>query len=221
VDLLLLQAESLVKAIGIAPSQGEKANLRASFKTITDLATRIKAGEDWKPPVDRSPQNHVPDGAKPNGTRSNEGMRISSSTPAPAQSTPMRDASQASLSSNAADAAVHTATRVDFSRLRLNDSGGHGEPNGKLVVAGPAFASTTTAVNEGGMTNDSVLSTCKATAAVSSGKKRRLAAPISTRERSKKEEIILLRGSLINGFKCPPWNGNPSMSELTTTAVFT
>jgi hypothetical protein len=148
-------------------------------------------------------------------------MRISSSTPAPAQSTPMRDASQASLSSNAADAAVHTATRVDFSRLRLNDTGGDGESNGKLVIAGPAFASTTSSVSEGGRADDGVLSTIKAPTAASSGKRRRLAVPFSTRERSTKEEIILLRGSSIYGFKCPPWNGNPSMSELTTTAVFT
>jgi calpain-7 len=42
----------------------------------------------------------------------------------------------------------------------------------------------------------------------------RLPEPISTRKRSKKEEIILLKASVVNGFKCPPWDKNPSAAEF-------
>jgi calpain-7 len=48
----------------------------------------------------------------------------------------------------------------------------------------------------------------------SSSKIRRLAEPVSTRKRSNKEEIILLKASLVNGFKCPPWDKNPSAAEF-------
>jgi calpain-7 len=43
---------------------------------------------------------------------------------------------------------------------------------------------------------------------------RRLAEPVSTRKRSKREDIILLKASVVNGFKCPPWEGNPPPSEF-------
>lgn len=42
----------------------------------------------------------------------------------------------------------------------------------------------------------------------------RLREPLSTRKRSKKEDIILLKASMVNGFKCPPWKENPSSSEF-------
>jgi calpain-7 len=42
----------------------------------------------------------------------------------------------------------------------------------------------------------------------------RLREPISTRKRSKKEEIILLKASRINGFKCPPWDKEPASTEF-------
>jgi hypothetical protein len=44
---------------------------------------------------------------------------------------------------------------------------------------------------------------------------RRLAEPRSTRKRSKREDIILLKASMVNGFKCPPWEKNPSPEEFT------
>jgi calpain-7 len=42
----------------------------------------------------------------------------------------------------------------------------------------------------------------------------RLREPISTRKRSKKEQIILLKASRINGFKCPPWEKDPGSTEF-------
>lgn len=42
----------------------------------------------------------------------------------------------------------------------------------------------------------------------------RLAEPMSTRKRSKKEDIILLKASIVNGFKCPPWDKTPSTGEF-------
>jgi calpain-7 len=44
---------------------------------------------------------------------------------------------------------------------------------------------------------------------------RRLKEPLSTRKRSKREEIIILRASVVNGFKFPPWEKMPSASEFT------
>ncbi|KAF2827642.1 cysteine proteinase [Ophiobolus disseminans] len=43
---------------------------------------------------------------------------------------------------------------------------------------------------------------------------RRLAEPVSTRKRSKREDIILLKASMVNGYKCPPWEKTPSPTEF-------
>ena len=43
----------------------------------------------------------------------------------------------------------------------------------------------------------------------------RLTEPVSTRKRSKKEDIILLKASVVNGFKCPPWDKNPATADFT------
>lgn len=43
---------------------------------------------------------------------------------------------------------------------------------------------------------------------------RRLAEPTSSRKRTKKEEIILLKASVVNGFKCPPWDKAPASNEF-------
>ncbi|KAL5116824.1 cysteine protease [Pleosporales sp. CAS-2024a] len=43
---------------------------------------------------------------------------------------------------------------------------------------------------------------------------RRLVEPASTRKRSKREDIILLKASIVNGFKCPPWDNNPPSEEF-------
>lgn len=42
----------------------------------------------------------------------------------------------------------------------------------------------------------------------------RLAEPFSSRKRSKREDIILLKASMVNGFKCPPWDRNPLPDEF-------
>jgi calpain-7 len=43
---------------------------------------------------------------------------------------------------------------------------------------------------------------------------RKLAPPVSTRKLTKKEQILLLKASVVNGFKCPPWDANPASSEF-------
>ncbi|KAF2466646.1 calpain-like protease palB/rim-13 [Lindgomyces ingoldianus] len=43
---------------------------------------------------------------------------------------------------------------------------------------------------------------------------RRLKEPISTRKLARKEEILLLRSSVVNGFKFWPWDKNPATSEF-------
>lgn len=52
---------------------------------------------------------------------------------------------------------------------------------------------------------------------------RKLHEPISSRKRTTKEEIILLRASLVNGVKCPPWDKIPSADEfaLDSSGFFT
>lgn len=42
----------------------------------------------------------------------------------------------------------------------------------------------------------------------------RLVEPVSTRKRSRKEDIILLKASVVNGFKCPPWDKNPAPADF-------
>lgn len=42
----------------------------------------------------------------------------------------------------------------------------------------------------------------------------RLTEPVSTRKRSRKEDIILLKASVVNGFKCPPWDKNPGAADF-------
>lgn len=52
---------------------------------------------------------------------------------------------------------------------------------------------------------------------------RKLREPLSTRRRTTKEEIILLKASRVNGLKCPPWDKIPSADEfaLDLTGVYT
>lgn len=42
----------------------------------------------------------------------------------------------------------------------------------------------------------------------------RLTEPVSTRKRSKKEDIILLKASVVNDFKCPPWDKDPAPTDF-------
>lgn len=42
----------------------------------------------------------------------------------------------------------------------------------------------------------------------------RLIEPLSTRKRTRKEDIILLKASVVNGFKCPPWDKSPAAAEF-------
>ena len=43
---------------------------------------------------------------------------------------------------------------------------------------------------------------------------RRLKTPISTRQLSTAEKIIVLKGSYLNGYKFPPWQTDPSNDEF-------
>lgn len=44
----------------------------------------------------------------------------------------------------------------------------------------------------------------------------RLREPVSTRKLPAKESIILLKASMVNGFKFPPWDKTPSADEFTS-----
>ena len=48
---------------------------------------------------------------------------------------------------------------------------------------------------------------------------RKLREPITSRKRTTKEEIILLKASLVNGVKCPPWDKIPSAEEFACDAT--
>ena len=52
---------------------------------------------------------------------------------------------------------------------------------------------------------------------------RTLREPLSSRKRTTKEEIILLKASIVNDVKCPPWNKSPSADEfsLHLTGIYT
>ncbi|KAF2661480.1 calpain-like protease palB/rim-13 [Lophiostoma macrostomum CBS 122681] len=222
VDVLARQAETLIKAIIRAPSDEEKTELRKKVKSLAEFGTRVKAGEEWTPRIaSKSSEKRPSSSAGTKDTRSVEGMRdLSSVSAAPAQTIPLRDPFHSALSSYTARNAVHPASRVDSSRLRLNETVDKGERVGDLVVAGPAGALAPSTANAGDMADDKVLSTIK-TPTNAPSSRRRMVAPISRREKSKKEEIILLRGSLIDGNKYPPWDKNPSAAEFFTTAEFT
>jgi calpain-7 len=66
----------------------------------------------------------------------------------------------------------------------------------------------------GAVTHEGSASLAPATASYS--QIRRLPEPFSTRKRSKREDIILLKASMVNGFKCPPWDKSPAASEFST-----
>lgn len=69
--------------------------------------------------------------------------------------------------------------------------------------------------NIGAATLDSTSATQNPPKLASSSHIHRLAEPVSTRKRSKKEDIILLKASVVNGFKCPPWDKNPATTDFT------
>jgi calpain-7 len=43
---------------------------------------------------------------------------------------------------------------------------------------------------------------------------RRLPEPVSKRKQAKREIIILLKASVFNGFKCPPWDKSPDSADF-------
>lgn len=49
---------------------------------------------------------------------------------------------------------------------------------------------------------------------IDASKVRLLNEPVSTRELSRREQIILLKAGFLNGVKFPPWTGEPSPSEF-------
>jgi calpain-7 len=59
-----------------------------------------------------------------------------------------------------------------------------------------------------------VLERAKVARLASSSHIHRLTEPASTRKRSRKEDIILLKASIVNGFKCPPWDKSPATTEF-------
>jgi hypothetical protein len=65
-----------------------------------------------------------------------------------------------------------------------------------------------------GKSAEEALQTSTEPALAPSSKIHRLKEPLSTRTRTNKEEILILKASVVNGFKCPPWKSDPCSSEF-------
>jgi calpain-7 len=207
--LAISVAENLVKAIKLSSSVEQKKQLKAKCGVIMDTADRIKKSENWTPLAHLVRQDVKQDQVEQWAANVSPGSpphHVSS-----AQSSVVSDTlvylSYRWLNANPSDSLDKTQPMTD---LQVDE----GVMNG-LSIAQPLKAKPKIAQRSASppmyIQRDEQL---QESPVASQPRVRKLAAPVSTRKMTKKEQILLLRASVVNGFKCPPWDEDPASSEF-------
>ncbi|USP73177.1 hypothetical protein yc1106_00451 [Curvularia clavata] len=199
-NLAIGAAEKLIEALKLSSSPDERKQLKAQCGEMMNVADQIKKTETWipaKPPStpskDAQTGQWAARGIESAASSSEVGhatTRSSSSRPDPSPTpnphAPHPDGPRAKPSND-----IHTNHAISLSV----------RPSPSPHLSSKISQSASSNADE---------------AAPSSSRSQiyRLREPVSTRELSKKEEIILLRASAVNGFKCPPWTKDPSAEEF-------
>jgi calpain-7 len=193
-----------MKALKLSSDQDERKLLKAQCGEIMNVADRIKKTVTWTPPA-----NSQQTDTKNNHTGQWAAQVAVTANPASA----FEDATTQSNSS-----------RHGFSSPLMSDSSYQDNPNVKASNGFnvdnapnsnvrpsprpyPASAPSQSAISHSSRAAPSP-------AAESQSQIYRLREPASSRQLSKREEIILLKASMVNGFKFPPWTKDPPADEF-------
>ncbi|PVI07021.1 cysteine proteinase [Periconia macrospinosa] len=221
-ELAVSAAEHLMKAMRLSSDPGEKKDLKSQFSAAIDLADHIKSSPEW-PPSHQSPHSLL----LPNqNTSLRSSLELSSKDP-----TPSKNAQVTSWAANVPQTGgpAHmfnenvvqmSSSLTSITPSARSDSQTINEPTSEI-----SLSTSSTTSHEQPLVVDGVYQTTetqlpsrdalRTTPSIAPYSHiRKLAEPVSTRKRSKKEEIILLKSSVVNGFKCPPWDKTPVPSEF-------
>ncbi|EMD68824.1 hypothetical protein GGP41_008813 [Bipolaris sorokiniana] len=202
--LAISAAEKLMKALKLSSNQDEKKLLKAQCGEIMNVADRIKKTGTWtqsaKPQSNDSKSHHI-------------GQWVT----------------QVAVAADPSSASQDTTTQSSSSRHGLSsasrpDTSYQNSPNIKSSNAfdvdsaiNPSLKSSSQPCPASILSHSTLPNVSEASpsrAAASHPQIYRLREPVSSRQPSKREEIILLKASMVNGFKFPPWTKEPSADEF-------
>ncbi|KAL1601833.1 cysteine protease [Paraconiothyrium brasiliense] len=227
----LAAAEKLMMAVKLTTDPSERKQLNSRFNAIADIARSVKSNE-WtrlKPPVAKQLQpqhqvvarpkskadgigqwatdvaqslNHIPDGCHSQSTPTTQ-IAASNKRVAPQTVPPQTKSLTASPPHH--PAAIPAQENPNHDDIRVGHNGVIYEPQFDLAARHDpkSWAQEITRKEPPLISSNTSVSHV-----------RKLREPISSRKRTTKEEIILLKASLVNGVKCPPWDKIPSANEF-------
>lgn len=178
-----------MKALSLA-SNDEKAELKSECRRALDAADMIKKTGEWRAPAS---SNNVQATVAPSLPQSVP--RANTKSTAAEVSCP---SSPTSPSSGRNQASFSCAGSEGPHQFQSSSTGASKPANGKLA-------------------DDSTKSPEQASN-IPTTRVRRLREPTSTRKRTTQESIILLKASIVNEFKFPPWNKDPPVDDFASTA---
>ena len=236
--------ENLMNAIKLASNPTEKKKLRSQFSDIANVAERIKSNAPWTPaklsvPPQPAPQSQpqqevqlttqnvevqkskseeigqwAADVAQSNTRDEPEmghmGFSSNLNTGITNNISPTSAVSLSTLSLNpTAPVLPESAAKEDTPRVSATNVSQQEAQNtdGTLFLKRPELHTVSTL-------SKNYENTPTLPSLASHSRIRRLPEPISSRKRTRKEEIILLKASIVNSFKCPPWDTFPKSSEF-------
>jgi calpain-7 len=231
----LAAAEKLMKAVKLTTNPTEKKQLNQRFNAIADVARSVKINE-WTPPkpavtTPSQPQpesqqkvasrpkskadgigewaasvaqsfEHIPSG--PHASTSST-QNASSETKVATQSTPPQSKLRRASPSHPL-LATPARENAHYENVRVDHSQGGTSHTQVDLAAQDDLGSRLQEITQKGLPPTGPKTSVHHV--------RKLREPISSRKRTRKEEIILLKASLVNGVKCPPWDKIPSVDEF-------
>ncbi|KAF1362523.1 cysteine proteinase [Lizonia empirigonia] len=242
--LAISAAENLMKALKLSSNAEEKKQLKTQCGVLMDVADRIKESKDWSPLAQQQPENNInaqinqwaanidvsaSPGPAYEGTSSLQSLSPFSTSPfaAPANTRSNTSNSLIDFSNDPQLPYINKWNAHADMRFKEHSHvcGGERPSIGispqtvprapsplTLTISTPAYLPQQQAPKPAA--GGSATATPIAPKLASSSHVHRLVEPISTRKRSRKEDIILLKASVVNGFKCPPWDKNPAPADF-------
>lgn len=189
----------------------EKAEFRVQTADIMDVATRIKNSTSWTPPA-----TQVQAVVKNKGLAEWEEGVVSTRDSEPASETAICQPISSRIDQSSDTAPVKNVCTLPSRSLLIDLSE---ESKSSSSQGTPASMGTMTSISRSPVLEtqpvfDKAAASYKSPSVVPFSQIHRLVEPRSTRKRSKREDIILLKASMVNGFKCPPWDKPPSSNEF-------
>lgn len=206
-DLAIGAAENLMKALKLSSNLDERKQLKAQCGDMMNIADRIKKSTEWTPWAEQQPTSNKAERIDHWAAE----VAVSANSVTPVEDvTPQKSSSRHGLSSTPATIEGVRVTS-DSSKATVSHGAGmkvsfEGGLKAPLVPALPASHP------QQNLPKAEVTALSPSIASYSHI--HRLVEPVSSRKRSKREDIILLKASMVNGFKCPPWKENPTAAEF-------